>query len=53
MFFFYLNVFENVVFGFWIKKMKNVDIVIKVKEVFCFVNLEGYENREIKEMLGG
>ncbi|GIN87740.1 spermidine/putrescine import ATP-binding protein PotA [Heyndrickxia sporothermodurans] len=49
----HLNVFENVAFGLRIKKMKNSEIQKKVKEALKFVNLEGYENREIKEMSGG
>jgi len=49
----HLNVFENVAFGLRIKKMKNSDITHKVQEALRFVNLEGYENREIKEMSGG
>lgn len=49
----HLNVFENVAFGLRIKKMKNSDIEVKVKEALRFVNLAGYENREITEMSGG
>ncbi|KQL52332.1 spermidine/putrescine ABC transporter ATP-binding protein [Heyndrickxia shackletonii] len=49
----HLNVFENVAFGLRIKKMKNSEITTKVKEALRFVNLEGYENREIREMSGG
>ncbi|MGE8203553.1 ABC transporter ATP-binding protein [Heyndrickxia sp. NPDC080065] len=49
----HLNVFENVAFGLRIKKMKNSQIQQKVKEALKFVNLEGYENREIREMSGG
>jgi spermidine/putrescine transport system ATP-binding protein len=49
----HLNVFENVAFGLRIKKMKNHKIQAKVKEALSFVNLEGYENREIREMSGG
>lgn len=49
----HLNVFENVAFGLRIKKMKNSEIVHKVQEALRFVNLAGYENREIKEMSGG
>jgi spermidine/putrescine transport system ATP-binding protein len=49
----HLNVFENVAFGLRIKKMKNSEIEIKVKEALSFVNLKGYENREIREMSGG
>lgn len=49
----HLNVFENIAFGLRIKKIKNEDINRKVKEALKFVNLEGYEKREIKEMSGG
>ncbi|WP_445490631.1 ABC transporter ATP-binding protein [Niallia sp. 03133] len=49
----HLNVFENVAFGLRIKKWKRHLIEKKVKEALRFVNLEGYENREISEMSGG
>ncbi|MCK6258217.1 ABC transporter ATP-binding protein [Fictibacillus sp. KIGAM418] len=49
----HLNVFENVAFGLRIKKLKNNEIQKKVKEALSFVNLEGYETREIREMSGG
>ncbi|GER66676.1 spermidine/putrescine import ATP-binding protein PotA [Weizmannia acidilactici] len=49
----HLNVYENVAFGLRIKKMKQAAIDQKVKEALKFVNLEGYENREISEMSGG
>ncbi|MFD2446906.1 ABC transporter ATP-binding protein [Bacillus sp. CGMCC 1.16607] len=49
----HLNVFENVAFGLRIKKMKKTEIEKKVKEALSFVNLEGYETREIREMSGG
>ncbi|TCZ74696.1 ABC transporter ATP-binding protein [Paenibacillus albiflavus] len=49
----HLNVFENVAFGLRIKKMKNSLIETKVKEALKFVNLEGYESREVREMSGG
>ncbi len=49
----HLNVFENVAFGLRIKKLKNAEIETKVKEALHFVNLDGYEKREIKEMSGG
>ncbi|WP_071461479.1 ABC transporter ATP-binding protein [Bacillus massilinigeriensis] len=49
----HLNVFENVAFGLRIKKMKQPVIEAKVKEALNFVNLKGYENREIREMSGG
>ncbi|RID85089.1 ABC transporter ATP-binding protein [Peribacillus asahii] len=49
----HLNVFENVAFGLRIKKMKNAEVKAKVQEALSFVNLAGYENREIREMSGG
>lgn len=49
----HLNVFENVAFGLRVKKMKNDEIQKKVSEALRFVDLEGYENREIREMSGG
>ncbi|WP_338471462.1 ABC transporter ATP-binding protein [Niallia sp. XMNu-256] len=49
----HLNVFENVAFGLRIKKMNQKHINEKVKEALKFVNLAGFENREIKEMSGG
>ncbi|WP_455661478.1 ABC transporter ATP-binding protein [Pradoshia sp.] len=49
----HLNVFENVAFGLRIKKMKGDLIAKKVTEALRFVNLAGYENREIKGMSGG
>lgn len=49
----HLNVFENVAFGLRIKKLKAAEIEQKVKEALKFVNLSGYEGREISEMSGG
>jgi spermidine/putrescine transport system ATP-binding protein len=49
----HLNVYENVAFGLRIKKMSQIDIDKKVKEALNFVNLKGYEKREIREMSGG
>lgn len=49
----HLNVFENVAFGLRVKKMKQKLIEEKVKEALSFVNLAGYEQREIHEMSGG
>ncbi len=49
----HLNVFENVAFGLRVKKQKQSEIERKVKEALRFVNLSGYENREISEMSGG
>lgn len=49
----HLNVYENVAFGLRIKKLKKEAIDEKVKEALRFVNLKGYEKREISEMSGG
>lgn len=49
----HLNVFENIAFGLRIRKLKNADITAKVKEALRFVNLHGYESREITGMSGG
>lgn len=49
----HLNVFENVAFGLRIKKVKEADIKTRVAEALKFVNLAGYESREITEMSGG
>lgn len=49
----HLNVFENVAFGLRIKKMNHSLITEKVQEALKFVNLVGFEGREITEMSGG
>ncbi|MHC5279441.1 ABC transporter ATP-binding protein [Listeria kieliensis] len=49
----HLNVFENVAFGLRIKKLNKKAIDEKVQEALRFVNLSGYEKREISEMSGG
>lgn len=49
----HLNVYENVAFGLRIKKLNKREIDRKVKEALRFVNLEGFENREIHGMSGG
>ncbi|RNF40739.1 ABC transporter ATP-binding protein [Planococcus salinus] len=49
----HLNVYENVAFGLRIKKVKKSEVKRRVKEALEFVNLVGYDNREISEMSGG
>ncbi|KXH79837.1 ABC transporter ATP-binding protein [Sporosarcina sp. HYO08] len=49
----HLNVYENIAFGLRIKKVKKNEIDRRVREALKFVNLEGYEQREIAEMSGG
>ncbi|WP_276356999.1 ABC transporter ATP-binding protein [Cohnella caldifontis] len=49
----HLNVFENVAFGLRVKKQKEAEVRRRVAEALKFVNLSGYEKREIGEMSGG
>jgi spermidine/putrescine transport system ATP-binding protein len=49
----HLNVYENIAFGLRIKKVKKPEVDRRVLEALKFVNLEGYEHREISEMSGG
>ncbi len=49
----HLNVFENIAFGLRIKKVKEAEIAQRVTDALKFVNLSGYEKREITEMSGG
>jgi len=49
----HLNVFENIAFGLRIKKVKEAEIAKRVTDALKFVNLSGYEKREITEMSGG
>ncbi|WP_318615990.1 ABC transporter ATP-binding protein [Sporosarcina sp. YIM B06819] len=49
----HLNVFENIAFGLRIKKVKQSEVERRVHEALKFVNLDGYEAREISEMSGG
>ena len=49
----HLNVYENIAFGLRIKKVKKSEVDRRVLEALKFVNLEGYERREIAEMSGG
>ena len=49
----HLNVYENVAFGLRIKKVKKEEVDRRVKKALKFVNLEGYERRDISEMSGG
>ncbi|MET1248808.1 ABC transporter ATP-binding protein [Sporolactobacillus sp. STCC-11] len=49
----HLNVFENVAFGLRINKLASKEIALRVKEALHFVNLDGYQNREISDLSGG
>jgi len=49
----HLNVFENVAFGLRVKRKKEAEIRERVAEALKFVNLAGYDKRQINEMSGG
>ncbi|AYC29092.1 ABC transporter ATP-binding protein [Paenisporosarcina cavernae] len=49
----HLNVYENIAFGLRVKKTKKEVIDEKVAEALKFVNLSGFEKREISDMSGG
>ncbi|TDM42007.1 ABC transporter ATP-binding protein [Macrococcoides goetzii] len=49
----HLNVFENVAYGLRIKKVNNNEVQTRVVDALKLVKLDGFENREIKDMSGG
>lgn len=49
----HLNVFENVAFSLMLQKKKKDEIQKRVMDVLSFVNLLGFENRDISELSGG
>lgn len=49
----HLNVFENIAFGLRIKKMKEQDIIQKVKKMLKLVKLENFEHRSVNRLSGG
>ena len=49
----HLNVFENVAFGLRVAKVKNNEIVKRVKETLELVNLKGFERRSVATLSGG
>lgn len=49
----HLDVYENIAFGLRIKKLKEEEIELKVKEMLRLVNLKGFENRSIESLSGG
>lgn len=51
--FFYLNVFDNIVFGLKLKKIFKQIIEKKVKVVFCMVGMMDYEYWDVNFLLGG
>ena len=49
----HLNVFENVAFGLRVAKVKEAEIVKRVKETLELVNLKGFERRSVTTLSGG
>lgn len=49
----HLDVFENIAFGLRLKKMKEEEIVKKVREMLELVNLKGFEGRSVELLSGG
>ena len=49
----HLNVFENVAFGLRVAKVKEKEIVQKVKDTLALVNLKGFERRSVATLSGG
>ena len=49
----HLNVFENVAFGLRVAKVKEKEIVKRVKETLELVNLKGFERRSVATLSGG
>lgn len=48
-----MTIKENIAFGLKMKKVPEVEIEKRVKEMLKLVHLEGYENRKPKELSGG
>ncbi len=49
----HLNVYENIAFGLRVKKLKENEISLKVKEMLELVNLTGLEKRRVDTLSGG
>ncbi len=49
----HLNVFENVAFGLRVSGVKEKEIVERVEEMLSFVNLKGFEKRDVTKLSGG
>jgi len=47
------NVFENIAFGLRLRKVPEAEIRQRVGEMLKFVNLEGFEKRDITKLSGG
>lgn len=49
----HLNVFENIAYGLQVRGVSSSEQEIRVREILSLVDLEGFEERNIKEMSGG
>ena len=49
----HLNVFENIAFGLRIRKLSSEEIRSRVRDMLQIVDLEGLENRAIRQLSGG
>ena len=49
----HLNVFENIAFGLRVAKVKEKEIVERVKKMIELVNLRGFEKRSVSTLSGG
>ena len=49
----HLNVYENIAFGLRVKKMKDDEIRVRVKEMLALVNLKGFERKNVNYLSGG
>ena len=47
------NVFENIAFGLRLRKLPEAEIRRKVSEMLEFVNLQGFEKRDVTKLSGG
>ena len=49
----HLNVFDNIAFGLRVKKTPAAEIKRRVEEMLKFVNLQGFERRDVSLLSGG
>ncbi len=49
----HLNVYENIAFGLRLKKMREEEISLRVKDMLRIVNLNGFEKRNVTLLSGG
>ncbi len=49
----HMDVYENIAFGLYLKKMKESEIKEKVTRMLKLINLDGYEKRDFDSLSGG